>query len=145
MNIEFVPYKESMDLKDIGFDEPCFAHWNPNSEEISFFHSFNTLTKTNKWFIDFENEFPKIEKTQCTAPLYSQAFRWFRKNRNLEYQISKSPNGNYNVVIHKNTEEYLRRISRLRNPCLCEIVDLYSYEEVELSCLQKLIEIVKNK
>ena len=27
MNKEFVPYEESLALKELGFDEPCLAHW----------------------------------------------------------------------------------------------------------------------
>jgi hypothetical protein len=56
----------------------------------------------------------------------------------------KSVNGNYYVTIHKNTREYLDTIAGLSNACLDEVVDCYSYEEAELECLRKLIEIIKN-
>ena len=84
-------------------------------------------------------------KQQIPIPLKQQVFRWFREKYGLEYQIIKSANGNYSAVIHLNTQEYLDKISTLHHACVDEVVDCYSYEEVELACIDKLIEIVKNK
>jgi len=91
---------------------------------------------------EYLNELPltAIHITVANA----MAFRWFREKYNLEYQIIKLVNGNYSVVIHLNTQEYLNKILTLQNACLDEIVDCYSYEEAELACIEKLIEIVKN-
>jgi hypothetical protein len=135
---EFAPYEPSLDLKELGFDEPCFGRYyykesypmlNPNSGETELVFEFGQY----------------IKQTEITilAPLYQQAFRWFREKYNLEYQIIKSANGNYSAVIHLNTQEYLDKISTLHHACVDEVVDCYSYEEAELECLIKLIEIVK--
>jgi hypothetical protein len=136
---DFTLYPEALALKELGFDEPCIASYTQsirfNIYEQSGLH-WNTIT--NDGYI---KEYPKA----CTAPLYQQAFRWFREKFNLEYQIIKSANGNYSAVIHLNTREYLDKILTLSNACVAEVVDCYSYEEAELACLRKLIEIVKNK
>jgi predicted transcriptional regulator len=127
LHYEFVPYEESLELKELGFDEPCLAI---NNGDKLFYGAFKNTHEYYK-----EN----------AVILYQQAFRWFREKYNLEYQIIKSANGNYSVVIHLNTQEYLNKISTLQHACLDEIVDCYSYEEAELACLIKLIEIAKQK
>jgi hypothetical protein len=128
MNKEFVPYEELLVLKELGFDEPCYGYYG--SHQVYFW-----TVKTPGHYDNDNNALP--------APLYQQAFRWFREKYNLEYQIMKSGNGNYYVTIHKNTQEYLDSIVGLTHACLDEVVDCYSYEEAELECLRKLIEITK--
>jgi hypothetical protein len=135
MEKEFVPYQESLELKQLGFDEPCmFAYRNSDGEQ--------SLMSFSKW-----QNFTKHDNHDgfAAAPLYQQAFRFFREKFNLEYQIIKSASDSYSAVIHLNTREYLDKILTLYNACVAEVVDCYSYEEVELDCLRKLIEIVKNK
>jgi len=128
---EFVPYQESLELKELGFNEPCF----------SFYDSEGELYESEGIYNQDHNVLGK----EILAPLYQQAFRFLRDNHNLEYQIIKSANGNYSAVIHFNTREYLDKISTLPHACLDEVVDCYSYPEAELKCLRKLIEIVKEK
>jgi hypothetical protein len=63
------------------------------------------------------------------------------------FQIFYLRNGNYAVIIHRTTPEYMDLVDQI-NPssgCVDEVVDCYSYEEAELACLVKLIEIVKQK
>ncbi len=64
------------------------------------------------------------------APTFSQAFRFFRE----KYGLSGIPKHNSFEIWDSKTEE-----------CLIEIYPINSYEEAELACLRKLIEIVKNK
>lgn len=73
-------------------------------------------------------------ETDCLAPTFSQAFRWFRKE--YEYEIS----------IHKLIEEdgYMGSIGWEGVEDIMEQVEGTTYEEAELECLRKLIEIVKN-
>ena len=130
MTKEFIPYEEALALKELGFNEECFAVYS----EKGVLSPITNLKPCN-------SNVPSY----ATAPLYQQAFRWFREKHNFIVQIGLACNGNHYVVIHKTTEEYLAQISGLSNPCFEEIVDLYSYEEAELACLRKLIEIVKEK
>jgi hypothetical protein len=129
MNKEFAPYQPSLDMKGLGFDEPCFAYYD-NALQIRLC-SFEKMS--NKGFV--------------SAPTFSQSFRWFRENHNLMFQIYYLRNGNYAVLIHRTTSEYMDLVDQIKpsSGCVDEVVDCYSYEEAELACLIKLIEIVKNK
>jgi hypothetical protein len=69
------------------------------------------------------------------APTFSQAFRWFRENHNLKscimFRTSMADNEEYYDWLIKGQEVVYRHFK--------------TYEEAELACLIKLIEIVKNK
>ncbi len=66
MNKEFVPYKESLELKELGFNEPCFKNYNGNATLLDLSESIIYKTK---------------------AATFSQAFRWFREKYNLPSTI----------------------------------------------------------
>ena len=129
MEKEFVTYELSLRLKELGFDEPCFGRYyykesypmlNPQSEETELVFEFGKY----------------IRQTEVTllAPLYSQAFRWFRE----KYQLH---NGIYPYY-----DEYEFQIKDFRLPINTPINGgLMPYEEAELDCLEKLIEIVENE
>ena len=129
MEKEFVTYELSLRLKELGFDEPCFGRYyykesypmlNPQSEETELVFEFGKY----------------IRQTEVTllAPLYSQAFRWFRE----KYQLH---NGIYPYY-----DEYEFQIKDFRLPINTPINGgLMPYEEAELACLEKLIEIVENE
>ena len=59
MNKEFVKYEQALALKELGFDEPCIGYYDEGG---------NLYT-----------EMVEVLK----APLYQQAFRWFRENHGL--------------------------------------------------------------
>jgi len=133
MNREFAPYEQSLALKELGFDEKCF----------SFYDSDGKLYESEGYYKKGYN----VSDEEVIAPLYQQAFRWFREKHNLMFQIFYLRNGNHAVIIHKTTPEYMDLVDQLRlsSGCVAEVPDCYSYEEAELACLIKLIEIVKNK
>ena len=113
---EFVPYEEALALKELGFEEKCFGFYSP----------IHDLMICNTSGI---NE----EVGECLAPLFQQAFRWFRNHkdiRNFEVKSSLYPD-KYNYRIQ--TENPYTQISDM---------GFSSYEEAELACLRKLIEIV---
>ena len=72
MNKEFIPYEQALELKELGFDEPCFGFfnktWNKEKEIL---------------FPQYAGELENWNNTQhlCSAPLYQQAFRWFRDKK----------------------------------------------------------------
>ena len=109
MNKEFAPYEPSLVLKELGFDEPCFGYYNYNGT-----HFFDYKPKTD-------------DKNLTKAPLYQQAFRWFREKYGYYYPIHRTTN---------NTNQVLYSIGPYAG-------DYFTYEEAELACLKKLIEIVK--
>lgn len=116
MTKEFIPYEQALALKELGFNEPCFGLYNP------IFH-LNFGEKNNSLF---------YPKTTCSAPLYQQAFRWFREKYKLNHKINPdNPKDNSYSIFKINGEIY-------EDSCY------WSYEEAELACLKKLIEILKN-
>ena len=112
MNKEFVPYELAVKLKEIGFDEPCLDKYDPRFEKLSS----NMETWSNEYY---------PENLMTPAPLYQQAFRWFRENHDLNYVIVKAESWFY-TINGCNTQEGFN-----------------TYEEAELACLNKLIEIVQ--
>ena len=137
-NKEFIPYEQALALKELGFDEPCFGAW-----------------VNNELFIT-ENEKPKIQSlsiNQCTAPLYQQAFRWFREKHNIHAEITWSPSyeydpGEWSDAIYEITFVDISYTKEWK----AESPDMQrsdgkqlTYEEAELACLKKLIEIVEPK
>jgi hypothetical protein len=118
MEKEFIPYEQALALKELGFDEPCFAFY-------SKIYGLMTTSPTNK-----VNEFAG----EVILPLYQQAFRWFREKYNLHTWIYQVDNGKFFFSSLKNGR-YI----------VCNSIEFTTYEEVELECLKKLIEIVKEK
>ena len=134
MNKEFIPFEQAKALKELGFNEPCLTSYAHDGDLMSIWNTEgefeNILSKepisryiTNDLFTKFN---------WVAAPLYQQAFRWFRKEHNLHSQIELFKDCNY-----KNTYEY---------NIFCEPMkesNYISYEEAELDCLKRLIEIVE--
>lgn len=121
MDKEFIPYEQALALKELGFNEPCFAFYN-NAEAIPFIKQ------------QFDDELRKIYKGDFEAPLYQQAFRWFREKYKLS-GIIEIGTQEYSFLIF-DEEKDSREISSSMNG---------NYEQAELECLKKLIEIVKQK
>lgn len=128
---EFVPYKESLELKELGFNEPCFGYYNDNNEFTFFVDVRSCNTNTEFGF------FP-------TAPTFSQAFRWFRKNYRLTASITPCSDGEYIFTIYNlnkcDLDIFVEDIEELESENTYD-----EYEEAELACLKELIKIVKNK
>ena len=123
MNKEFIPYEQALELKELGFDEPCFG-WYPNDTAALSLHGvFIGKPSTGSY------------KLLAYAPTFSQAFRWFREKHGLLFWIEPSFKNQYE------TEGYVYYV---KNNCPYSI-DYATYEEAELACLNRLIEIVKNK
>ena len=134
MEKEFIPYEQALALKELGFDEPCFGFWNYNDSKMYYWNDEEIQNeRTNTWFLDTEKKFPKISKNGCTAPTFSQAFRFFRE----KYKMTSS------VRVYF-AEEFFYEIYVSFNH---EITSgMYnSYEETELACLKQLIKIAKEK
>lgn len=126
---EFVPYEESLALKELGFDEPCFAKFLiPAAPKDRF--RYNTLGDPKNYNDGSYGRF-------LSAPLWQQAFRWFREKYDLDSfrrQIGK--NGKSYWSIKKiETEDSVKGYSGFSN----------TYEEAQLACLQQLIIIVKDE
>jgi len=122
MNKEFVEYNEALALKELGFDEPCFGAFI--GKELKIFSFSNDLK-------GYTNNANLI----IGAPLFSQVFRWFREKYNLYQFVHYHNRPEYTFAVYNDIE---------MNWTLHEKVSFNTYEEAELECLKKLIEIVKN-
>jgi len=118
MNKEFIPYEQALELKELGFDESCFGFY---TEEYK-----NLIENVCKYPINLPTK-------PFLAPTFSQAFRWFREKHNLKFHIREDNWNNWCSVYILISDEHER------------VGDYLTYEEAELACLNKLIEIVKNK
>jgi hypothetical protein len=116
---EFVPYEQALELNELGFNEECFA-----------FHDYYRKGVPLKIY---------DSQSDCSgepAPLYQQAFRWFREKHKFNHSIifHKNPFGtdDYQYLILLDDGEFLEN-------------GFNTYEQAELECLKKLIQIVKTK
>jgi len=122
MNKEFIPYEQALELKELGFDEYCYAKYNRKE----FQH--NSLGgNINYNDISYGNNL-------ISAPLYQQVFRWFREKygwiggiRNLD---RKKP-----MIV----ADFVKDEDNLF------MIWADNYEDAELKALKELIERIKNK
>jgi hypothetical protein len=125
MNKEFIPYEQSLELKELGFDEPCLKYWDGIGEYFD----------QKDWF-----NWNQVEKF-VSIPLYQQAFRWFRD----KYKLF----GCIDLHISTPTHWYIRIDDIIKNDYMYHSEDenlkYNTYEEAELACLNKLIQIIKTK
>jgi hypothetical protein len=63
----FVSYEQALELKELGFDEPCLKYWNGIGEYFD----------QNDWF-----NWNQSEKF-ISIPLKQQVFKWFREKYNI--------------------------------------------------------------
>ena len=116
MTKEFTTYEQALALKELGFDEPCFKVY----DTMGYVQDEQTMLNLRLYY--------------CSAPLYQQAFRFFRDKHNLVFNFIS-----YNIV---KPGEYHWSITWNDEAKASGIVK--TYEEAEQACLDKLIEIVKS-
>jgi len=127
MKKEFAPYELAVKLKELGFNEPCFGFyledgtWTPAS-----YSREGTVYPSNT---DLLPEW-------CAAPLYQQAFRWFREKHEVFGIVNFGTNDFTFNIYNSDGLGLLTKESLAFNG---------AYEEAELACLTKLIEIVEQK
>lgn len=138
MNKEFVTYEQALALKELGFDEPCFGRWIEPTELL-------ISAPADDEYCQKQHEF----SWTALAPLYQQAFRWFKEKHNLYSEINldsyKEP---YSLkVTIKHLDDTNTFVDKEYYPYSNGIgdIDNKKYEEAESACLDKLIEICKNK
>ena len=124
MEKDFAPYEESLALKELGFDEPCFKYIYVGDTGNNIDHYLEVVPSKAKNY----NE----DSLSISQPTFSQAFRWFREKHGLV------------IVIKPIADKRLELGYNLTKNGL--IMGAYTtYEKAELACLKNLIEISKNK
>ena len=120
MEKEFVPYEQVSSLIALGFNEPVIAH-RQNGLDVCLLKQ------------------PEVLFTDLSMILYQQAFRWFREKFNI-YAIILPSYADDKVV----KDRFFYEIANGRK--LNQELNYHNtYEEAELACLKKLIEIVESK
>ena len=114
---DFVPHDLSSALLNLGFDaDDYFGFWN-------------LFDYSNEWKLDARIQYDCIH--YVGAPLYQQAFRFFREKYNLHSYIEGAYPW-FRFYINSEDDRW-------------EGHKEMTYEEAELACLRKLIEIAKQK
>ena len=134
MKNEFIPYEQALELKELGYNELCGAFYEKDLGSIYQHYAGFDIRNDDVYYNDY--------KLECTAPTYSQAFRWFREKKI------------FGAVVPIDDWDYWG-ITVLEQDCMAPFYVSYmsdmdykeyqTYEEAELACLKKLIETVKNK
>jgi hypothetical protein len=117
MNKDFTLHTEALELKELGFDEPCLKFY---TEGILWLDS-------HLWDI----------KKDVLAPTYAQAFRWFREKHNYHVIIDFNQS--------KNNKWYYGIIQIDHNISITPDVEFETYEEAELAALKELIKTIKDR
>ena len=125
---EIVPYEESVALSQIGFVQSCWCAYHdltwPSKEDE---HKLETIHSLTSYMESHAHQYIN----PVLAPTYSQAFRWFRDNGKVAEIFSQ--------LLPSNKYKWGFKIQGVEG-----VTDgFFTYEEAELACLRKLIEIVK--
>ena len=136
MEKEFIPYEQALALKELGFDEPCLNFYFRGEAliEMKAIHTFK-------------------EDSECIkAPLYQQAFRWFREKHGLIGYIQTSyitheVVNNRNIPCNPRIEFTFGITNTIGKSIFSSFKQgsFKTYEEAELEELKKLIENFKQK
>ncbi len=120
MEKEFVTYEQALALKELGFKEDCLA---------SYYHAGKRLGI---------GEYINHGNYTILAPLKQQVFRWFREKYKLVHEIN----------VYSTTDGYafsFKILCKKYTPFIDANDTWTTYEEAENACIDKLIEIAKQK
>jgi hypothetical protein len=134
MKKEIVPYELALKMKKLksmdkgfrhGFNEKTFAYFVegfPNDKLI-------ISSKPKLYSYEYNGGGPEL----ISAPTWQSAFRWFREKYDLHYQLVPFFSDKESHAV-----DYYLAIAQHRPP-----IQVNTFEEAELACLEKLIEIVE--
>lgn len=126
MEEQFVPYEQALALKELGFDEPCIAHFRGRDTEPTPQFSVDFKTEKNSDFGDGDYWFAR--------PLWQQAFEWFRKQYGLH--------GTYTPLAFEVLE---RDNDFVEWGCVFEGYPEDNFESARINCFNKIVEMIKEK
>jgi hypothetical protein len=129
MEKEFIPYELALRMKALGFDEPCFGWYLPETVDKGNIPSVILGSYLTKW-----NKFGD----RLSVPTYSQAFDWVRKKYNLDSYLKPQ------IITGKKSYDFYIWIDN-NEDLEVGISNTATYEEAKLSCLEKLIEILEKQ
>jgi hypothetical protein len=129
MENEFVSYEIALALKELSFDKPCFGFYVEKNKWIpaSYSKEGTEYPSNSNLILDW-----------VSAPLYQQAFKFFRENYGLEHKILRDSYGcRYQITnVTPTTLEDIDCKGQYSNT---------SYDEADYNCIIRLIEEVKGE
>jgi len=134
MTEEFISYEQALALKELGFDERCFAHYNPNGV---FFWKILCSDEDCDHTLSIKDILEHKADNYIEAPMYRQAFRWFEDKHNLFVNITTETN--VNEIIGFNATIVSWKFSPIN------LGGFMIKETAEITCLDKLLELTKMK
>lgn len=93
---QLLSHNLSLNAKELGFNEQCFAYYTKNSEIKYFDNPWAYFTRNSevKWFSPIFSS-KDSRKKNCTAPLYQQVLEWIREEHqffiDIETDCTSSP------------------------------------------------------
>jgi len=132
MKNEFVPYNVARRLKDLGFDEKCFAYYGidyGSGPELVYEMYHNSAENLDR------REF-------ITVPLWQQVTRWLRNVHKINVTIDFFPNikkwSSFSYSQNLNGKEYVKERSMRR------FMEMTKYDTYEEALESEIINIVNN-
>lgn len=122
MENEFVTYEQSVKLKGLGFNEPCFRYVYIDNNK-----------QTNEVKPRFSDNF-NSSKLIVSIPLKQQVFRWFREVHNSISHIEMSGDKFFWCLLWNEDLKKFTAINRY-----------VTYEEAENKCINQLISLIEDK
>lgn len=140
MENEFVSYNESLILKELGFDEPCFGFYLNGKVRLDG-KIEHCLSQERVCYIYNAN---------CLVPTFSQAFDWFEKKYGLYHAIhpefyADGINFNWNVSWYLPKEKWTKNTVSDGTYWYGDNGEYPTRRDAELGVLRKMIEKVKEK
>lgn len=119
MKKKFVPHQQSLELKELGFDDPCVGYYNHNKQLMRYFNpdedwnslENQTLKNSQITMIDF-----------VTSPLWQDAFNflWWKFNYYAEFFVDDNKTFGYMIttfIDEKRVDSDIVRKFKTENEC----------------------------
>jgi hypothetical protein len=121
---EFIPYELALELKQLRFNEPCLSYFDSRLEQ----------QLGNFDFTEIEVYKVYNESASVLVPTFSQAFRFFRQKGYIVNIVCDAENVNHRYMFDIFYDIQLKYSGAY---------EVDTYEQTELECLKKLIELIK--
>ena len=128
----FLPYEESLAMRELGFDEPCLAFFNEVCEENDKANCSGRFQTMLGWVVGREttNDLTSHDFL-VISPLYQQTLDFFRKKG---YHIEIYSDNHQDIL---NADNWYWLFSKGVNTSCTD--SFGSYEEARLDCIRALI------
>lgn len=128
METLFLPHRLAIKMKELGFNEPCFATYRHDERFNEYELDYHTKSQMQNNCIPINTEYTE-ESKWISAPLYQQAFDWFRYKG---FQIS--------IWVDPEEDDACMSEIFYDKQYLFESREYRPYKEARQECLEKLIE-----